>query len=73
MTPQQRKDALTVLLEEIEEDIAPSNKVLERWVKRKDSLNPSPGKHHATRQVSRGQIKGDVERLILGVNVQLGL
>jgi len=64
MTPEERLAALRALLELIEEEINPSNKELLAWLRMKDALNPSPGKHHAKRNVSRGQIKGDVEALI---------
>ena len=64
MTAQERLDALRALLDLINDEINPSNKELQSWLVMKDSLNPSPGKHHAKRNVSRGQIKGDVEALI---------
>jgi len=34
----------------------------------KDSLSPSSGRHHASRNLTREQVKGDVERLIESVS-----
>lgn len=68
MTPQERLAALVALLELINEETHPSNKTIQRWLRIKDSLSLSPGRHHASRDVTRGQVRGDVERLIESVS-----
>lgn len=52
------------LIQEIDEDKNPSGPTLQSWLQQKDRLNPSPGKHHKKRNVTRGQIRSDLERLI---------
>jgi hypothetical protein len=68
MNPQERLAALEALLELINDEINPGKKQLQAWPKMKDALNPSQGQHHANRYVTRGQLKGDVERLIESVS-----
>lgn len=64
MKPEERLEALRALLELIEAEKNPSFKELQGWLKLKDTLNLSKGKHHTSRNVKRVQIKSDVERLI---------
>jgi hypothetical protein len=51
------------LLQAIEAEPQPSDKTLKGWLVIKDGLVKA-GKHHAKRDVTRGQIKGDVEKAI---------
>ena len=51
------------LLAEIMEDKNPSNKDLVAYVQRKDGI-VGTGQHHRKRQVTRGQIMGDLNTFI---------
>jgi hypothetical protein len=51
------------LLAEITADKNPSNKQLVTWVQQKDGI-VGTGQHHRKRQVTRGQIMGDLSTFI---------
>ena len=52
------------LIAEIDGDKNPSGPQLQSWLLQKDALNPSPGRHHKKRSVTRGQLRSDLERLV---------